>query len=430
VAGALASYKKALAVREKIVDASPAFLADRVKGHTRIAQVLTAQGKMQDAERYLKEALAFGAGTAAGKDYEVRAALAGLYNTFGALQISKVAYGEAEKFLLKQLEIAQQLAKLGREPGAEQIALSVAHTKLGEAYTQMDRMPEAADHLRQALELDQKLAAAEPNSLPRMRKLFITNVLLGRVLRSRSGSQLGKPGEVEQVLDTGATIADKMMAADPNNSLAVMDVVMGRTAQGDWQKNAGQIQAALASYRKALDAVVRLDNPHAGYGSLDALTQTHQRMAAGLGKANQPDTALDHLRKAEEYLARADSVNPGSNRGAMRKAEILGSRADVYGAQKKWADAITNLKAVIAIFEGQRSKDPKNEALLSEQPALYAQLADCYASAGQTDNAARAMRTALDRAGEIAAKRPLVAEEERDRQTNLAKLSQWDRPAK
>ena len=79
VAGALASYKKALAVRANITDPSADFLRDRIQGHTRVAQILTAQGNMKDAEAYLKEAIAFASTGPTANDYKVHDALANLY---------------------------------------------------------------------------------------------------------------------------------------------------------------------------------------------------------------------------------------------------------------------------------------------------------------------------------------------------------------
>jgi len=55
--GALASYKKSLAIRDRISDPSPAFLRDRVLGKVRIGQILSSQGDLKGAETALQEPL-------------------------------------------------------------------------------------------------------------------------------------------------------------------------------------------------------------------------------------------------------------------------------------------------------------------------------------------------------------------------------------
>jgi tetratricopeptide (TPR) repeat protein/tRNA A-37 threonylcarbamoyl transferase component Bud32 len=425
LAGALASYRKALDVRRTISDPAPDFLRDRINGHTKIAQILTAQGNMKDAERYLKEAVAMAGEGPAAADYKVREALAGAFNTYGALKLSQASYGEAEQPLLKLLEISEQLAGERRDPVSEQAGVSLAHTKLGDVYGRMDRNREALDHLRIALDIDKRLASAEPDNLPRTRKLYITYIMLGRALRGRNGDQLAAPGETEEVLNAAAGLADKMLASDPKNNLAIVDVVNARSPQGDWLRKQGKIEDALAAYRKAIDAAVRLDGSNAAYSSLDALVQVHQRYGAALVDAKRGDDAMTYLRRADEYLARAEKLNPGTNRGRIRKAEILETTAQLRVAQKQWSDAIASYRAVISIFESQRARDPKNESLLAEQPSLYARLADCYSATGQKAEAIQALRTALDRTSEIEARRPLFREEQESRQASLEKLSAW-----
>ena len=220
-------------------------------------------------------------------------------------------------------------------------------------------------------------------------------------------------------------MGSEMCIRDRNNNLALIDIMNARTPQGDWARRLGDIPAALEAYAKAVAAVEKMDGPNAPYSSLDALVQVHHRMAAALQSAGQLDAALLSLGKAERYLNRAEKLNPGTTRGALREAEIGAVRADVFAAQKKWPEAIASYTAVISIYESQRLRDPKNESLLSDQPDLYAKLADGYAAVGDRANAVRAMNTAIERTRELEARRPLVHDEEQGRQSNLAKLSEW-----
>jgi hypothetical protein len=57
--------------------------------------------------------------------------------------------------------------------------------------------------------------------------------------------------------------------------------------------------------------------------------------------------------------------------------------------------------------------------------AAYSDLADCYAAAGQLNDATQAMQAALDSYQKVATRRALRADEEETRKTGLAKLALW-----
>jgi pentatricopeptide repeat protein len=134
---------------------------------------------------------------------------------------------------------------------------------------------------------------------------------------------------------------------------------------------------------------------------------------------------MEQYRKSEEHLVRAEKSSPGSPRFARRHAEIAEGRAESYKRQKNWAAAITAYNTVAGIAEDLTRRDPKSERDLNGLPALYTMLADCYASAGQVNEAVEAMGKALDRYQQIASRRRLLATEEQGRQEALTKLAGW-----
>jgi len=419
--GALASYRKALAIRESIADLSPAFLADRIHGKVRIAQVLTQQGDLKNGEAALRDAVSLGEGST---EYTVRDAMARAYGTLGDLKIKVASHSEAIEPFEKMLALSEQLAHEGREPAGEQRGLSVAHTKLGDILSRMGRNREALDHLRIALAIDKRAAAAGANDLTASRKLFITYMILGRVFRSSTGAEFARPGEANATLEAAAGIADNMVAADPNNNLALMDVVTARTGLGDLLLKQHQTEIAVATFRKVVDAAERLNSDGArAFANMDAGMQAHHRLGIALVEAGRVDEALEHFQKAAAYLESSEKLNPGLNRNLRRRAEIDSGRASAFERQKKWNEAIADLSSAIGIFESEHQRDPKDESVLNEQPALYARLADCYSAAGDSPGAARAARAALDRYREIEARRPLVDEEQIQRSGIIRKIA-------
>ncbi len=422
--GALVSYTKSLAIRDRISDPSPDFLRDRILGNVRIAQILSAKGDLKNAERNLQDAIAMGAEAA---DYHVREAVAKAYNTMGDLKIRASLNTEAIETFEKLLDLSIQLARENHDPAEEQRGVSLAHTKLGDAMSRADRNRDALDHLRVAVEIDKRLAA-DPNDLSATRKLFITYLMLGRVYRSRTGQQFAGPGEANATLESAASLADKMVAADPNNNLALMDVVNARSGLGDLLLQQNQFEAAAASYRKLVDAAERINSDGARvFANLDAGVQAHHRLGTALVKMDHVDEALEHFQKAANYLAASEKLNPGLSRNLRRKAEIDVGRAEAFQRQGSWMNAAAGFSSAAAIYEQEHKRDPKDATFLNEQPEVYARLADCYAAAGESSAAAQSARTALERYQEIESERPLVDEEQTERSSTLLKLARWSK---
>ena len=425
--GAVASYRKALSVRQNISDSSPAFLSDRIQGHTKIAQVLAVEGDLKGSERFLKEALAFGQQGPAAGSYQVRDALSKTYGAFGDLKTRMGVHEEAVEPFLKLLDLSTQLARERKNEDSAQADISLAHTKLGDVLNLVDRPKEALDHLRVALEIDRRLAATHPDNIPLTRKLYMTYNMLGRVLRSKNGQRLAEPDEAKTYFEGAVDLADKMSAADPDNRLALTDIAVARSSLGEWLLREKNPQAAVAAHRKAVAAAERLSRVSTQTsGNQDILVHTYVRLAAALTGIVQYDEALQSLGKADEYLSQAEKLNPGS-RNAKRRGEIVQGEAEVHVARKLWGQAIPAYARLISIFENQRKRDPKTEVFLTAQPEQYARLAECYEAAGQRDSAIQALRTALDRFQEIESNRGLAKDEEEDRMSDIVRLSQWER---
>jgi tetratricopeptide (TPR) repeat protein len=222
-----------------------------------------------------------------------------------------------------------------------------------------------------------------------------------------------------------------MAAVDPNNNLALMDVVNARSGLGDLLRQQNQIEAAVASYRKLVDAAERLNSDGVRvFSNIDAGIQAHHRLGLALTEMGHFDEALEHFQKAANYLLASEKLNPDLNRNHRHRAELDAGRAEVFKRQGSWRPAITAFSSAIKGYEGQRQRDPKDETLLGEQPALYTSLAECYAALGESNEAAQAARNSLERYREIESARPLVEEEQKARTSTVEKLAQWTRAAR
>ena len=177
---------------------------------------------MRSAEKTLKQGLVLGEQKSFAASYDVRDALGRAYSTLGDFKIKMGVHSEAVEPYMKLLALETQLARDRKDPRAADSGISLAHTKLGDVLGRLDRPREALDHLRVALAIDGRLSAAEPNNMTLTRKLFMTYNMLGRLVRSRGGQHL-LPQRGQGLLHAAAGLGDKMVAADPDNRLALTD---------------------------------------------------------------------------------------------------------------------------------------------------------------------------------------------------------------
>jgi eukaryotic-like serine/threonine-protein kinase len=424
--GALASYGKALAIRQKIADPSPEFWRDQISNRVRFSQVTMGQVDYKSAEQALQEAFQMAQRSPAADSLEVQSALSQAYGALGDLRLAQSRRNDAIEPYTKQLDLAVKLAPRRTDPVDAEARISLAHTKLGDVLGVLKRVPESLEHLHLALEIDKRLADSNPTNTLLGRKVYITYFLLGRTLSSAMGREYARPGELQACLEQSSILADKMAAADPDNLGALADVISSASSLGDWLRVEKRPAEALAPLNKAVAAAEHIKTlTGQDSGNQDSLILSHRRLATALTDAGKYDEAFDHYTKAENYLAYSESRNPGLLRNASRLAGILEGKAEWFAAQLRWNEAAAAFEKLIAMYEPLVARDPKNDNYLSDRPHFYVRLADSYAAVSRWDAAVTAMQTALQRFHEIETNRPLIKAEEAERGDAGVKLAKW-----
>jgi hypothetical protein len=254
----------------------------------------------------------------------------------------------------------------------------------------------------------------------------VDHTLLSLVFKANE--QLAAPGEARTTAEAAADLADRMVATDPNNSIALFDVMAAQSLVGDWLRDHDDPAASVIHYRKALEAVEKFaatGSPAAFTG--DAMVFAHQRLASGLARSGELAGALEHCKKADDYLARAEKQNPGLLQTVSRRADVATTRADAYAGFKSWPEAIAAFEVADHIFDVLHKRDPANDGHLSEQTSLRIRLAGCHAAVEHWADATRGMQMALDLLDELAQRRPLRLSEEGQRKEAQQKLAIWSR---
>jgi eukaryotic-like serine/threonine-protein kinase len=420
------SYQKALAVRGQITDPSAAFQRDQVLAGVRRAQLLIVKGDIKGAEQPLQEAIALGSRGPQAGTYEVREAVANAWSAYGDVKQRVGNFIECIAPYSKVLSIWTALAREKRDPASERAGISLAHTKLADSWSRMGRSQEALDHISIAVKIDKQLSADDPNNVSRLRKLYIDYLVMGLMFRSAGPAKLDGQYDSASAAQSAVEIADRLAAADPNNSSRLVDIMNAQTMLGDLLRKQGDINGALVHDRRALDAAERrIAITGGGLDNEEALVETRERLGAALAEAGQFNEAMENFAKATAGLASLEKENPGLPRIEERRAELLEAKAEAYGRAKDWQPAIEAFTEAIAVIEGRRKKTPEDVLLRKELAEYSSKLAGGYAALGQWSNAARGMQSSLDALKEIETRRPLLPEEEKMRRDDLAAIEAW-----
>jgi len=425
-AGAMATYRKALSIRENIDDPSPEFLRDRIGGKVRLAEMLAIKGEVDSARATLREMISLGEHSPVASSRLVREALAHAYSDLSAIEFRTAAYDRALDPSSRLLALWTEMAKENRDPTAERVGISLGHARLGDALLRLGRYEEALPHIRAALEVDRSLAEANPNSAPRLHKLYIDYSLLALIFRNRP--EMAAPGEQKRTAETTAELAGRMQAADPNNSTAFFDLMSAESVLGDWFRDHGEAEASIPHYKKALDAIEHFAATRPGeLFTDDSLSYAHQRVCAGYGNAGRLQEALEECRKADEAIVRAEARNPGLLQLENRRADVASTRADAYAKRKMWQEAIDAYTVTTSLFQDLMRRDPKNATQVDDLIENQLKLADCYAAIERWSGAVEIMGQALNGLNETASRRRLSPSEEESRKTGIQKMAQWKR---
>jgi tetratricopeptide (TPR) repeat protein/tRNA A-37 threonylcarbamoyl transferase component Bud32 len=423
--GALATYRKAEAIRATISDPSPEFLRDQIGGQVRIGGWMLTRGDLGEAERVLKTAFEMGRRPGADDD-ATRRLVMDAYIRYADVKIRQGVHGEAVEPLTQALAISEKLGKTSRAAPADQTPISLAHNRLADVYQRMERAPEALSHIRAALAIDRPLYESNRSSAPTLRRLLLESKTYARIFLIPGAEGLD-PSEAQSAFEAAAGLADQEAA---NDARAATDIGSTQTAWGDFLVDHGDGENALLHFRRALAAFEKMAaaTPTAVTGK-EALLQAHQRLGAGYLAAGKPAEALEQLKLADDYLAAASKQSPGTLRWIGWGTDINRVKARALSRLGRRDEAIVQYGAEIEGLREVIKQDPASIASWNDLRHAYDERASCYADGGQWAEAVRSIEGALDSLAGIAARRTLRPDEDRARSESNERMEAWKKRA-
>jgi len=350
-AGALASYRKALRIRESLAASSPndVKLQRQLTGnYFRVANALEFTGDLKGALGALRKTLPITEKLAAGKaDPELTDLFAGSHY-FIAVLLSKTGdpagalenYRQATAIRQPVLQTNPSNVNLRAHLAADYIGMAVCMQSLGD-------LVQAIAMQTQAIEILRDLVRNEPNSVS-------LREYLGEAVNKLGGFQRGQ-GKFADSLATereAKQIFRSLLAADANNSLAKANVAFAESGIADALVQSGQPAAAIEVLQEAL----------ATFQALSPETASNRYVRSGFASAN--------------YLM-----------GNVYAALAASRRASRAQASAEWREARSWYQKSLAMWVVKEKRGELESDERSEQQQVLTQITRCDAELREAANA-------------------------------------------
>jgi non-specific serine/threonine protein kinase/serine/threonine-protein kinase len=257
---AMASYRKALALREAVAAATPrdqTILRELGPNYGRLSDLLFSNGDAAGALEYCRKAVQISEQSAAAPDAirTDRVRLAAAYLDYG-YKLALVGHDRAQGLPLCRKSLSM-LAVLTREdPSDRRLGRleSLANSRMAELLENDDATrAEALALRRKALEVVNHMLAVEPTNVDFRR--------LGAYDTFELGDALGDMGNIKEALPyypRALATFDDLVAADPKNAQYHYDRAAVRVHYGDALRKAGERVKAAEQYRAAVTEMTEL----------------------------------------------------------------------------------------------------------------------------------------------------------------------------
>jgi eukaryotic-like serine/threonine-protein kinase len=348
-AGALDSYRKALALRAPLLQAAPGDVElqrEQANNLDRLGDALRMSGSLGAALEHYRQALALReplAATAPPDD----PARAELGTSLQRLADATALGGNRAEALTLQQRAFQLISAVAAAAPQDTVARRnhyIALIKLGDRQGAVGDKPAMLASYRQALALAETAANAAPNDARAQREFAVAYDKLGNGLLAS-----GEPSPALDAYRRAFVIREKLARSDAQNVEAQRDLATSYGKLGETLEKMNDLAGALAQYRQMLALDERMSRDYAGTKA--DLAFDHEKLGIVLKARGELDAALAHQRQAaklREELVQNDPQN------AETKRDLAGSYAFIGELGLRLQNAATRREACAAY---QRSRE-------------------------------------------------------------------------
>jgi tetratricopeptide (TPR) repeat protein/tRNA A-37 threonylcarbamoyl transferase component Bud32 len=309
--GALSSYQAAL----KLFGPDDVVPLTRLYWHQGV--VLFKMGRLADGIASLKQAIAEG-----GKS-DSREALMGKAGAYHSLAYAINGSDPDEALEDSRHETEIYLALTERDPHNEEAlnGLAESYTSAGGALLRRSRLDEALALFRKSSAILEKLASLHPADVSIHRDLLVSYSRIGDTLGNPARRNLGNRRGALPYYAKARAIAEALVASDPSNHLARMDLIETLWRIGAVMESPEDAPAALAILDSARDSLVAIQTGNDGNATqLRALATIEEFRGWRLAAMKRlPEAAAAFQHALEESLR----LGKGNEKDATTKTLVL-----------------------------------------------------------------------------------------------------------
>ncbi|MBI1762910.1 MAG: protein kinase [Acidobacteria bacterium] len=397
--GAMKSYRKSLAMRERLALAEPAnreVQAELASGQEDLGDMLYTVNDLRGSLRSYEQALAIRNSLLASdsKNVDYRYALAELdkktgdikgmdgYLNLGDTAGAVESYRQALKLYEELFAAAPQQLKYGA-------SLANCLANFGHLSDVIGDLKTAVEQGRRAVSLLEQAVVADPNDIAHRTDLLSAY----NTLRQSLVDDGQMPEAVEYDRKTVQTL-DGMSATDPKNALLRRNLSVSYNSLGRDLRATGDTASAIAAHRKALsisEALAAAD-PKSAEHQQD-LANTWQFLADAQASAHDPHAALENYRKAVALNEALLAAEPDNVRHRDDLAIDEGGVGTVLAAMGDLNGALAAARRAVTFAAAAATQSPANLRIKGrlalrhfECGQLYARLAQAKSSGEQKAN--------------------------------------------
>lgn len=355
-AGALASHRKALAMREALAAAHPSdarLRSELAASYARVGAVLLNTGNVAGAVANQRRALtirqALAAADPANRDNRLELAL-GLRNLF----IFLATYGDyaaADASLLQGVAICEELFASNPADARVRRELALSHRYLGDEMWLQGRPEKAWESYRRSLALAEEWMRGDPANRDARRGVYQGHFQMGIM-----SNQYGNPDAALDHQRRALAIANESLKRDPSNAQARRDVALAFSYIADAQSAGGNLRGALESYRQQIGIQEALaeQEPESTLHRRD-LAAAYMRVGALLHELGDPE-ALAYARRSQRAFQGLLKEDPDHVEIRRRAAQAFALLAQLLTARNASREARAHMTRALAIQQAEATK--------------------------------------------------------------------------
>jgi tetratricopeptide (TPR) repeat protein len=340
-AGALASYRKAVALYESIAsEGAPGLRLEAARAYQRLSEVLSASGNTAEAvaaaRRSLEvlerpaDSLPGGEGPSAA---ELGRELAASHTRIGDLLSATGQTTAALEHRRRALAVMESVAGLAPDDVATIRQLATAHSKLGNQLGNPN-FPNVNDAASALVELERAEAVLQKGLTSHSSNgIFQRNLA---IVQSNAADVLVALNRREAALvkqRTSLAAFEALTAADPANASARNDLAISISKSAEMLDGAGRSGDAIREYRRALEIHLALAAADPANDTLKLeVASDHNRLATAQVRGGDRAGALANHTRAVEISRQLVGANPANVELRVAIGLALAGRADAYAA--------------------------------------------------------------------------------------------------